>query len=77
MDNPMCPRCGCCEMFWQECEHCGGTGFSHHVCGEDTCCCLYPEDNVLCDICEGECGWYVCTCDENGKHDPLEFLTRR
>ena len=66
----MCPRCGCCEMIWYDCEHCGGTGFSHHDCGEDSCCCLYPEDNVRCDICEGEGGWWECIgrCDKDGKH---------
>jgi len=36
-----------------ECWNCAGTGFTHHDCGEDTCCCLDPEDNVRCDTCEG------------------------
>jgi len=36
------------------CSECGGTGYSHHDCGEDSCCCLNPEDNVICDWCEGE-----------------------
>jgi hypothetical protein len=40
-----------------ECWSCGGAGFSHHDCGEDTCCCLHPEDNVVCDICDGKGGW--------------------
>ena len=40
-----------------ECWNCGGEGVSHHDCGEDTCCCLYPEDNVMCDICDGAGGW--------------------
>lgn len=45
------------EGDWTECWQCGGEGFSHHDCGEDTCCCLHPEDNVLCDICEGKGGF--------------------
>lgn len=38
----------------EDCPNCGGTGYSHHDCGEDTCCCLHPEDNVTCDRCEGK-----------------------
>ena len=44
---------------WLECWQCGGEGVSHHDCGEDTCCCLMPENNVLCDICNGDGGWYI------------------
>lgn len=40
-----------------DCWNCGGEGFSSHDCGEDTCCCLHPEDNVVCDVCEGKGGW--------------------
>jgi hypothetical protein len=36
------------------CPNCGGTGYSHHDCGEDSCCCLYPDDNVVCDWCQGK-----------------------
>jgi hypothetical protein len=42
---------------WIDCWNCGGEGFSDHDCGEDCCCCAFPEDNVVCDICEGEGGW--------------------
>ena len=42
---------------WIDCWNCGGEGYSHHDCGEDTCCCLYPEDNVRCDVCNGRGGW--------------------
>ncbi len=42
---------------WVECWNCGGEGTDGHDCGEDTCCCLYPEDNVTCDICKGKGGW--------------------
>lgn len=38
----------------EDCSNCGGTGYSHHECGEDTCCCLHPEDNVICDWCDGK-----------------------
>lgn len=38
----------------EECANCGGTGYSSHECGEDTCCCLHPEDNVVCDWCGGK-----------------------
>ena len=67
----LCPRCGCCSTDWQECEWCGGTGYTSHDCGEDCCVCEYPEDNVPCDICKGTGGWLICSggCDENGKHD--------
>jgi len=65
----LCPRCGCCEMFWQECENCED-GYSSHDCGEDTCCCADPIDNVVCDICRGACGWWRCDCDEKGEHEP-------
>lgn len=41
---------------WIDCTNCND-GFTHHSCGEDTCCCLYPEDNVVCDICRGKGGW--------------------
>ena len=43
---------------WIECWMCGGDIYVDHDCGEDTCCCLYPEDNVVCDICDGAGGWY-------------------
>ncbi len=41
--EPMCARCGS-SATWEDCDNCEG-GFSYHDCGEDTCCCLYPEDN--------------------------------
>ena len=53
-----------------ECWNCGGEGFSHHDCGEDCCFCLQPEDNVVCDICEGEGGYLVClTCHPDAADD--------
>lgn len=42
---------------WIVCWNCGGEVYVDHDCGEDTCCCLYPEDNVVCDVCAGAGGW--------------------
>jgi len=54
-----CARCGSsADAVW--CDNCDRDGMSHHDCGEDVCCCLYPEDNVPCDWCDGR-GWFgVC-----------------
>lgn len=60
------PNCGE-EMDWIECENCGGEGFVGHDCGEDSCVCLEPEDNVLCDVCNGEGGWRECPCATEGE----------
>ncbi len=57
-----CKKCGS-EMESIDCWNCGGEGFSHHDCGEDTCCCLNPEPNVECDICNGKGGWWKCIND--------------
>ncbi len=60
------------EKYWCECEQCGGEGLDGHDCGDDTCCCLHPEDNECCGICRGKGGWWRCyTCapeteDEHG-----------
>lgn len=52
--------CSCgTELQWRDCYNCED-GFSDHDCGEDCCCCLHPENNVPCDICEGEGGWMGC-----------------
>ena len=67
MSNPICLRCGCCTMYWEECWNCD-EGYSSHDCGEDCCCCDDPEPNVTCDICGGKGGYYVCDCDEKGRH---------
>jgi hypothetical protein len=64
-----CQRCKCCSTDWEDCYNCVD-GYSDHDCGDDTCCCLNPKDNVRCDICDGEGGWVVCIggCDEQGNH---------
>ena len=54
-----CNTCGT-EKQWVDCYNCGGEGYSDHDCGEDCCCCLNPENNVTCDICEGEGDYKVC-----------------
>ena len=55
---PVCKKCGN-EMDWRDCYNCE-EGYSYHDCGEDCCCCLDPEPNVRCDICEGKEGWHQC-----------------
>lgn len=54
-----CPKCSR-SMLWVDCWNCAGDGYSDHDCGEDTCCCLFPEDNVECDTCDANGGWYAC-----------------
>jgi hypothetical protein len=68
--DELCPRCKCCSTDWQDCHDCGGEGYSHHDCGEDSCCCADPEDNVACGTCQGKGGWTIClgSCDELGHH---------
>jgi len=36
------------------CPECGGSGFCGHDCGEDTCACREPDDNLDCDCCGGD-----------------------
>lgn len=45
------------EGVWVDCWNCDGSGYMYHDCGEDTCCCAEPENNVTCDVCNGEGGW--------------------
>jgi hypothetical protein len=53
-----CAYCGG-SVDWVDCENCDD-GYTDHDCGEDCCCCLDPEPNVICDICDGKGGWYKC-----------------
>lgn len=53
-----CARCGS-SCGWIDCYDCED-GYSDHDCGEDCCCCLHPEPNVVCDICAGRGGWNAC-----------------
>lgn len=64
-DEEVCKKCGG-DVRWQECYDCED-GYSHHDCGEDTCCCLNPEPNVICNICNGEEGWWICDNCSRGK----------
>jgi hypothetical protein len=54
-----CGRCGSSITF-ESCPNCAGDGVTSHDCGEDCCCCLYPEDNVTCDVCEGDGTIAIC-----------------
>lgn len=66
--GPFCAACGT-EVEWMRCTQCD-EGYSHHDCGEDTCCCVDPEDNVPCRVCEGEGGWLRCpTCYPPHAHE--------
>lgn len=53
-----CARCGS-SMDGGPCEFCED-GFDGHDCGDDCCCCLYPEDNVRCEHCDGTGVWHQC-----------------
>lgn len=57
--EPSCAHCGG-SQDWNDCWDCGGEGVTHHDCGEDTCCCLHPEDNVGCETCGGTGGYWLC-----------------
>lgn len=54
-----CARCGGSCSYWQ-CPDCDEYGYSYHDCGEDSCCCRYPENNVCCDTCGGTGGEWHC-----------------
>lgn len=70
-DEAMCARCGG-SVDWLRCPNCGGAGLSHHDCGEDSCCCLDPEDNVDCNWCGGTGGsWHCLNTPEWCKARPL------
>jgi hypothetical protein len=69
VSRTLCPRCGCCEMVSEECEQCED-GLAGHDCGEDCCCCEFPEPNLRCQFCNGRGYFLMCLggCDSNGKH---------
>lgn len=54
-----CARCGS-SLHFENCDWCGGSGYDRHDCGDDTCCCLDPEDNIPCGLCDGRGGWWAC-----------------
>lgn len=47
-----CVNCGQ-DLVIEDCEMCGGFGVDGHECGEDSCACANPEDNVPCEECDG------------------------
>lgn len=59
IDETECPRCGS-SAAWEDCENCGGEGTDGHECGEDSCSCAFPEDNLVCEICNGTGSYAVC-----------------
>lgn len=67
-DKELCENCGCCELVTEPCEQCGGDGVFGHECGDDTCCCLDPDDNETCSECGGLGYFKQClgNCGENG-----------
>ena len=58
----LCPACGC-DTFYERCWDCGGEGYSGHDCLDDTCACLEPEPNVICETCDGEGVLKKCQCN--------------
>lgn len=59
---------------WVECDYCGGSGVDGHDCGEDVCCCLNPEDNLVCQFCGGKGGIQQSEDDLNIGHRRFFFL---
>lgn len=57
-DGKACQHCGE-EMGWSECWNCGGAG-AFDVYEEDP---LWydPGDEVMCEVCKGDGGFYICT----------------
>jgi hypothetical protein len=54
-----CARCGS-STTWIDCESCDEFGMAGHDCGEDSCCCEFPEENKTCNFCGGHGGWLTC-----------------
>lgn len=57
--HDMCKKCGN-ELEVVQCWQCGGDGVNGHDCGEDTCSCRNPKENVTCDVCDGKGSWTRC-----------------
>ena len=75
-DREMCPTCGCCELAREDCDACGGEGVDGHNCGEDTCCCLHPDENVGCMYCFGRGFVWICLggCEGTKSHRELRIV---
>jgi len=54
--------CGTCGALYETvgCYTCDGTGVDGHDCGEDSCCCLEPEENAECSDCDGAGSVLAC-----------------
>lgn len=57
-EDCQCARCGS-SCDWLSCPECFH-GYTGHDCGEDTCCCAHPEENVVCGYCDGTGGAWHC-----------------
>lgn len=57
-DGWECSACGN-DAQWIACESCDD-GLVGHDCGEDTCACVDPQENVRCGVCDGDSGWFSC-----------------
>jgi hypothetical protein len=66
--DTICPRCKCCDMFWEVCWSCGGEGIHDDLFEEDPLW-YNPGDYEVCNECNGNGGFWMCDCDENGKHE--------
>jgi hypothetical protein len=70
-EDCQCARCGS-SCAYLRCWNCDEDGYSAHDCGEDCCCCLYPENNVVCDGCNGTGGsWHCVSGPEWCEANPL------
>jgi hypothetical protein len=59
-----CARCGS-SLGFEDCSQCDGDGFIGHDCGEDSCFCRLPQDNIPCNWCAGTGGYGVCISGED------------
>lgn len=57
-----CARCGS-SVDLVDCVDCED-GYDGHDCGEDCCACIYPEENVPCQMCDCEGHWHQCISSE-------------
>lgn len=61
-----CAACDCeAESYQCDCEN----GFDGHDCGEDCCCCAYPEENVRCEACYGRGVQHYCENRDCAEHE--------
>jgi len=71
--------CALCdyEADVESCDYCED-GFDGHDCGEDCCCCEYPDENVPCQMCLGRGCNYYCSnnaCDAFELHHRIQKPT--